>query len=113
MSEKCMTKHFLYSKFASKKVNFQIMNIHKTQYFGVHIILYTWLKIALKETDVLRKTFSLNISDKYMFSSSISLISENKNFRILTIYSSTLKLLNNTCCCNILSLLINFDTVID
>ena len=88
------------------------MNIHKTQYFGVHIILYTWLKIALKETDVLIKTFSLNISDKYRFSSSISLIIENKNFG-KPIYSSTLKLLNNTCCCNILSLLINFDTVID
>ena len=64
------------------------MNIHKTQYVGVHILLYTWLKIALKETDVLSKTFSLDISDKYMFSSSILLISENKDFIILTINRS-------------------------
>ena len=56
------------------------MNIHKTQYFGVHVILYTRLKIALK-TDVLIKTFSLKtLKDKYMFSNSISLINENKNF---------------------------------
>ena len=56
------------------------MNIHKTQYIGVHIILYTWLKIALK-TDVLSKTFSLKtLKDKYMFSNPISLISKNKSF---------------------------------